>query len=338
MTPAPGSAPSSSPAAAPLPLDADRLDLEALGRGAVHRLRIGIIESGAGRWLRVPVLVAHGVEPGPVVGITAAVHGNELNGIPVIHRLFADLDPARLRGTVVAVPIVNLPGFHAHRREMRDGSDLNRLFPGRPAGPTAHVYAHRFLERVVRPLEVLLDLHTASFGRVNSLYVRADMTRPRTADIARLIGPQIIVHNARSDGTLRSAAEDLGIHAVTVEVGDPQRFQGELIATTRVALRDILEHLGMVEADSERNPPTAVVCVRSYWMHTDSGGLLEVLPELAERVTEGQLVARVTDAWGDVVGTYHAPEDGVVVGKSTNPVGDTGARILHLGVEGDPTA
>lgn len=315
-------------------LDVERLELSALAPGRVHRLRVAIIESGAGRWLRVPVLVARGAAAGPVVGITAAVHGNELNGIPAIHRLFAELDPAALRGTVVAVPIVNLPGFHAHQRELRDGSDLNREFPGKPEGPTPQVYAHRFLERVVRPFEVLLDLHTASFGRVNSLYVRADMTRPRTAELARLIGPQIIVHNPRSDGTLRSAAEDLGIHAVTVEVGDPQRFQGELIASTRVALRDVLEHLGMVAADAERNPPTAALCVRSYWLHTDTGGLLEVFPELAERVRAGQPLARVTDAWGDVRRVYHAPEDAIVIGKSTNPVGDTGARIVHLGVEG----
>ncbi|MGE0713065.1 MAG: succinylglutamate desuccinylase/aspartoacylase family protein [Planctomycetota bacterium] len=316
-------------------VEVDALDLESLERGQVHRLLVSMIENGAGRKVRVPVLAARGRADGPVVGVTAAVHGNELNGIFAIQDLMRRLPMDELRGAVVGVPIVNMPGFLTHQREYRDGKDLNRLMPGKPHGTSSQVYAHRFVERVLRRLEYLIDLHTASFGRVNSLYIRADMTRPETARIARLLRPQIIVHNEGEDGTLRAAAEDLGIHAVTVEVGDPQRLQHKLVTTTRVAIRDVLEHLKMLGSDGLRSEHEPVECHRSYWLYTDAGGLLEVLPKVAEPVAKDQEVARLVNDWGDLLRVYRAPEAGVVVGKSTNPVAYTGSRILHLGIVGE---
>lgn len=318
------------------PRQTDRVELDRLERGRVHRLRVDLVEDGAGRAVGIPVLVARGAGEGPVLGVTAAVHGNELNGIFCVQELMQRLPVGDLVGTVVGVPIVNMPGYLSHQREYRDGKDLNRLMPGKARGTSSEVYAHRFLQRVIRPLEYLIDLHTASFGRVNSLYIRADMSRAETAQIARVLRPQIILHNPGADGTLRGVAEGLGIHAVTVEVGDPQRIQNKLVRSTRIAIRDVLEDLGMLAPDHERAEHESVECLRSSWIHTDAGGLLEVLPKVAERVRRGQVVARLVNEWGDPIRNYQAPEDGVVIGKSTNPVAYSGSRILHLGVEGRP--
>jgi hypothetical protein len=169
------------------------------------RLFVELVGDGLASGIRVPVLVARGYEPGPVFGLTACVHGNELNGIPVIHEIFNRIDPKSLRGTVVGVVVVNVPGLHMQQREFIDGNDLNRIMPGRSDGNAAEVYAHRLLERILRPLEYLVDLHTASFGRLNSLYVRADMRHEKTALMTYLLDPQIIVHNPASDRTLRGA-------------------------------------------------------------------------------------------------------------------------------------
>jgi predicted deacylase len=316
------------------PFVTDRLDLDSLPRGRVHRLRIELAEDGIGRPIAVPVLCARGSGEGPVVGLTAAVHGNELNGIPIIHRLLREHDPQALQGTLVAVPVVNVPGFLDNQRTFHDGKDLNRCFPGREDGASSEVYAFRFLDRIVKRFEYLIDLHTASFGRVNSLYVRADMTRAGTAQIARLLHPQIIVHNAGDDGTLRSAAAELGIHAVTVEVGDPNRFQRGLIRSSRLGIESVLAHLGMLEPSDDAEGDEAIECIRSYWLYTDAGGILEVFPSVAGIVREGQVIARLTDVYGGTVREYRAPEDGVVVGKTDNPVAHTGARILHLGIVG----
>jgi predicted deacylase len=310
----------------------DAIDVEGLAPG-VHRLSLHVVEDATGAPVRIPLLVLKGAEPGPVVGLTAAVHGNELNGIPTIHRLAKRLDPAQMRGTVVGATIVNVPGFLRYDRLFPDERDLNRIFPGKPDGNESDVYAHRLVERLIAPLDYLLDLHTASFGRVNSYYVRADMRHEVTAKLARALGAEIIVHNAGADGTLRACAAARDIAALTVEIGDPQVIDRGKVKESRVGLRDALEALDVVSPDAETAPRRAVECGRSYWLYTDTGGILEVLPTLAARVRKGTPIAHLVDPWGQRRRTYLAPEDGVVVGKGTNPVAPTGARILHLGVD-----
>ena len=310
----------------------DRLDLESLEPGELHHLMVDIVTNALGVWTWIPVIVARGHQPGPVVAVTGAVHGNELNGIRIVQRLFHRLRGEGLRGTVIGVPIVNVPGYRENRREFIDGNDLNRIMPGRENGNCAQVYAHRVLTRVLDRADYLIDLHTASAGRVNSIYVRADMTNPVTARMARLQQAQIIVHNKGRDGTLRGA---VGVPAITVEVGDPHRFQ-------RGAIRDGLEGVENVLVDLELLPgeikhdEDAVLCSRSYWIYTDTGGVLEVFPQLRDQVECGERIARVSSIFGDVIREYEAPEDGVVVGKSISPVNRTGARVLHLGVVGTP--
>lgn len=322
----------------PLALRRNDLVIEDLPPRQVTRVLVTPVADGLGEDITIPVVVARGRRPGPVFGVTAALHGNELNGIPVIHRLLGQLDVGKLRGTVVGVLCTNVPGLHRHQREFVDGTDLNRIFPGRPDGNVAEVYAHRIMERIVSQFDWLVDLHTASFGRVNSLYVRADMTDERCARMAYLQRPQIIVHNAPSDSTLRGAAMDLDIPSITVEVGDPQRFQGKYIQSAVVGLRSILVHAELLAPRHGRAAPgkPPVVCAQSRWLYTDRGGLLDVIPEVTDRVVKDQVVGRLRNAFGDLIREYRAPWDGVVVGKSTNPVGQTGSRVLHLGRVADP--
>jgi predicted deacylase len=320
------------PSGMPGPIYRQReLVVEEFPRGQVSRLYVDLVANGLGQDILLPLLVARGRRDGPVFGLTAAVHGNELNGIRVIHGLMHHLDPRQLLGTVVAVVVVNVPGLHRHQREFVEGGDLNHIFPGREDGNVAEVYAHRIIERIVNRFDFLVDLHTASFGRVNSLYVRADMTHEATATMAYLQRPQIIVHNPPSDYTLRGAAMDLGIPAITLEIGDPQRFQPGFVRSSRVGLRTVLAAAGMLPWRTVSEGAEPVLCARSGWMYTDRGGLLEVLPRPTERVAKGERVAVLRNAFGDVIREYDAPHAGVVVGKSVNPVGQTGARIVHIG-------
>jgi predicted deacylase len=300
--------------------------------GAITLLQVEMIETGLSSPLRIPALVARGRKDGPVFGLTAAIHGNELNGIPVVHQLIRSLDLTRLRGCVVGVPVLNIPGLLTQRRTFNDGRDLNHLFPGVQGGHASQLYVHRILERIISPMDVLVDLHTASFGRVNSLYIRADMTEPGAARMAYLQRPQIIVHNPPADGTLRGAAQDLGIPAITVEIGDPQRFQRELIRQTLSGLRAVLADRGMIPRRQRTMGGLPLLCSHSYWQYTDRGGLLEVLPRVTEQLKKDQPVARLNDIYGEPICEYTAAEDGVVIGHAVNPIAQTGARIIHLGV------
>ncbi|MGE0785731.1 MAG: succinylglutamate desuccinylase/aspartoacylase family protein [Sandaracinaceae bacterium] len=313
----------------------DALRLDALAPG-MHPLEVHLVDDAASRPIACPVLVARGVEDGPVVGITAAVHGNELNGIATVHRLFRRIDPFALKGTVVGVTIVNVPAYLRFSRTYPHGGDLNRIMPGVADGNESQVYAHRFTTRVLDRFDVLFDLHTASFGRVNTLYIRADMRDEKTAQLARAIGAQIIVHNAGTDGTLRSAVAARGGVGITIEIGDPQVIDHQKITSSRIGIRDALEELGMLAPDDQEAVRNAVECERSFWTYTDGGGLLEVHVPLAAKVDAGQAVATLSDPWGRTLRTYHAPHDAIVVGKSTNPVARSGSRIVHFGIVGHP--
>ncbi len=309
---------------------------EAFAHDQVSRAYIEVVADGLGTDILVPLLVARGKRDGPVFGLTAAVHGNELNGIRVIHDIFERLDVATLRGTLVGVVCTNVPGLHAHEREIYHQFDLNRTFPGDAAGNVAQVYAHRVMDRIVSKFDYLVDLHTASFGRINSLYVRADLQNKQTRRMAYLQRPQIVVHNHPRDQSLRGAAMQLGIPAITAEIGDPQRFQPRLVKSTRAGIRDLLADVKMVPQRARSDAPVPIVCISSSWLYTDRGGLLEVIPNVAERIEKGTLVARLRDAFGGIIREYHAPYDCVVIGKSINPVGPTGSRIIHLGKEMQP--
>ena len=311
----------------------DNLDLGRAKPGELYRCRVAIVENGLAEPIWIPVIVARGIRPGPVVGFTAAMHGNELNGVRVIHKLLEELkDEVRdLSGTIVAVPVVNVPGFLNAHREYSDGIDLNRVMPGKSKGNTSEVYASRFIKRIVRHFDYLIDLHTASFGRVNSLYVRADMQDSICRKLALLQCPQIIVHNKGKDGTLRSAAAQLGIPSITVEVGNPQLFQRKLIRFSLVGIHNILSYLNMIPADPDEPQETPVICRKSQWIYTDVGGLLNIPVEITQRVERKQLIGRVHNVFGDLVKKFFAPEAGIVVGKSTNPVAQSGARVVHLG-------
>lgn len=310
----------------------DELKIYEVPQGQITKCWFHIVTNGVSMPVYVPVIVARGTEDGPVVGLTAAVHGNELNGISVIQRLFRELDVRHLRGTIVGVPVVNTPSLLRNERSFIDGVDLNHIMPGKPDGNVSEVYAHRFVNRIVREFDYLVDLHTASFGRVNSYYIRADLNDPVTREMAMLQNAQIIVHNPPSDGTLRGAAASMGIHAVTLEVGNPNTFQKSIIRSGLDGIHNLLTYLKMVDHELEPAIASPIICQKSYWMYTDTGGILSVIPHVTDFVKKGEVVATMRNIFGDLEKEYFAPEDGVVIGKSVSPINQTGGRILHLGV------
>jgi len=309
----------------------ETLQLEQIPKGTKKNLWLKIISDGFSSPICIPVMIARGLEDGPTLGLTAAVHGNELNGISVIQRLFNEVEIEELRGTIIGVPVVNVPAFMRKSRRFNDGVDINHIMPGKADGNISQVYAYRFIERMVKHFDYLLDLHTASHGRINSYYIRADMDIPIVKEMALLQNADIIVHNPPSDGTLRGAADEMGIPAITLEVGNPNTFQKRLIRSGVTGIHNVLCHLNMVDDEIEVAQKEAVQCSSSFWLYTDRGGLLTVAVELREQLKRGQLVASLRDIFGNKIKDYYAPCDGIVIGKSISPVNQTGGRILHMG-------
>ncbi|MCF8059217.1 MAG: succinylglutamate desuccinylase/aspartoacylase family protein [Bacteriovoracaceae bacterium] len=308
------------------------LKLSALKRGEIHRVQVLVSDNAMGVPWRVPLIIVKGMENGPVLGITAALHGNELNGISTIFKLIKEVNPLKLKGTLVLVPISNVPGYLENKRYFSDNVDLNRIMPGKPIGKTSEIYAHHFVSKIVSKFNYLLDLHTASHGRVNSLYIRADLENEETRNLAYLQNPQIIVQKYDEEGTLRSWANDNNIPAITIEIGNSNAFQHTLIDETLEGILNTMKYLKMIRGKPVNMVDDAVVCDNSYWIYSQRGGIIDVFPNLADVITEGQVIAKVYDVFGQVKEEIKANMSGVVIGKNVSPNCEAGNRVLHLGV------
>lgn len=308
------------------------LHLASLPKGVVSYRWLHIVSNGIGQPILVPIMVAKGEKDGPTVGLTAVVHGNELNGMSVIQRFFNSVELEKLSGTVVGIPVVNVPSLLVGERRFTDGQDLNRIMPGKKNGNTSDVYAYRVVQRMISKFDYLLDLHTASFGRVNSYYIRADLSSKIAYELARIQNPQIILNAPPADGTLRGAAADLGIQSITIEVGDPDRFQKGMIRSGLTGVYNTLSYLKMYTDSVKQGNDDPVVCDKSRWIYTEKGGILQIHVSLVEEVKKGQLIATLRDVFGKTVEEYLSPENGIVIGKSVNPIAQTGSRIIHLGL------
>lgn len=310
----------------------EELKISSLKRGKVHRVQIHMSDNSLGVPWRVPAIIVRGAKPGTVLGVTAAIHGDELNGISTIFKLIDSVDPLNLTGTLVLIPISNTPGYLLNQRYFSDNVDLNRIMPGKAQGNPSNIYAHNFTRKIVSKFDFLLDLHTASFGRVNSLYIRADLENPICRTLAYLQNPQIIVSKYDTDGTLRGWASSKGIPSITIEIGNPNAFQHNLIDETLEGILNTMRFLNMLDGEVKDMVTDAVIVDTSYWIYSTKGGIVDVIPKLTEHVKKGELIAKVYDVFGQVREEIYADRAGVVIGKNVRPNCDAGTRILHLGV------
>jgi uncharacterized protein len=279
----------------------------------------------------VPVTVLNGKGNGPVLCLTAAVHGDELNGIEVIRRVLDDIDVEELNGAVVGVPIVNLQGFYRGSRYLPDRRDLNRHFPGNPRGSAATRMAYSFFTEVVRQCSALVDIHTGSLDRTNLPQVRANMSSPPVAKLTQSFGATVVLHSVGEKGSLRRAAHEAGIPAVTFEMGEPMRVQPEQVEHGAKAVETLMYALGMTSQRRFWGDPEAVY-YRSKWVRVDQGGILFSDVALGERVSEGELLGTVTDPLSNKQYRVYAPVSGRVLGMALNQVVLPGYAAYRIGI------
>ncbi len=301
-------------------------------------LHIPLSMNSLGVPLSVPFIIIRGRSAGPTLGLSAAIHGDELNGIRIIHALLDSIDPSRLSGALICCPVANVPSFEAGQRlfpEVR--RDLNHVFPGKADGTAAQQYARAFMGAFLPSLTHLIDIHTASEGRTNSFYVRADLHAPSAREMALKLEPELVLHGRSGDGTLRNAARRRGVAAVTMEAGNPDEFQGRMIKLGTKGIRRVMASLGMISSKSKSTPrETPVICGTSRWLRAHAGGLLETRFGLLDQVSKGQVLGAVIDPFGHEQETLIAPTAGVVIGMSRSPLAVPGTRFCHLGIEGEP--
>jgi uncharacterized protein len=278
----------------------------------------------------VPVMVLNGKGPGPVLCLTAAVHGDELNGIEVTRRVLDELDLEELNGAVIGVPIVNIQGFYRGTRYLPDRRDLNRYFPGNPRGSAATRTAYSFFTEVVKHCSALIDLHTGSLNRTNLPQVRADLRLPQVARMTQAFGATVVLHSVGDKGSLRRAASDAGIPSVTFEMGEPMRVQPEQVEHGAKAIETLMYSLGMTRQRRYWGDPEPVYYA-SKWVRVDHGGILFSDVALGERVSEGELLGVVTDPISNQQHRIYAPISGRVLGMALHQVVLPGFAAYRIG-------
>jgi predicted deacylase len=288
-----------------------------------------------GAQIPTPVLVARGQEPGPRLCVTAAVHGDELNGIEAVRRLMYSINPTKLTGSVVGVPIVNLQGFQRHSRYLSDRRDLNRFFPGNPRGSSASRMAYSFFNDIVSTCDGLVDLHTGSFHRTNLPQLRADLQNEEVLALTRGFGSTVILHSTGGEGTLRRAAVTAGIPAVTLEAGEPLRLQEDAVDHTVKALFTLLDTMQMYDKRSLWGNPEPTY-YSSAWVRADQGGILMSTVKLGKKVRAGDELGTVTNPISNAQVPIHAPYAGRIIGMALNQFVMPGFATFHLAIEGAP--
>lgn len=287
--------------------------------------------SFAGMAVDTPVLVVNGAWDGPTLCLTAAVHGDELNGIEMVRRVMYDLDPVKLHGMVVGVPIVNLLGFSRNSRYLPDRRDLNRYFPGNPRGSVASRLAHAFFQDVILHCNALVDLHTGSFYRTNITQLRADMQNPMVAEFADLFGSIPVLNTRGNRSSLRAAAVRAGIPTVTLEAGEPMRMQVEVVEEGVRAIRTLMEKNGMYPSFSLWAKPSPAF-YRSTWVRANSSGILFSKVALGDKVKPGQVLGEVINPISNEKKPVVSKVSGRVLGMALDQFVLPGFAAYHIGI------
>ncbi|ROS01436.1 hypothetical protein EDC56_1877 [Sinobacterium caligoides] len=286
----------------------------------------------AGLYSPTPVLVVNGAHNGPTLCLTAAIHGDELNGIEMVRRVMYSLDADELRGAVIGVPIVNLQGFHRGTRYLTDRRDLNRYFPGDPSGSSAARIAYSFFHEVIAHCDAVVDLHTGSFYRTNLPQLRADLTKPQVVKLTKGFGSTVVLHGEGSSGTLRHEAVAVGIPTVTLEAGGPMLLDESSVSHGVKAIRTLLNQLDMLKQFSLWGDPEPVY-YNSVWERAEQGGILFSRVKLGARVKEGQLLGVITDPITNVRSEILSKHHGRVLGIALNQVVQPGFAAYHVGIQ-----
>lgn len=316
------------------PLRIADVDVRAGHRGTAT-LSAGRLISGTP--IGVPVQVVHGRHDGPTVWVSAAVHGDEILGVEVIRRVLDALDPARVHGTVLAVPIVNVHGFNTGDRYLPDRRDLNRSFPGSARGSVAARLAHILMTEVVERCSLGIDLHTGSLGRTNLPQLRADLSDPRTRELCEVFGTPIAIDASLRDGSLRQVATERGATVLLYEGGEALRFDTLAIEVGTAGVLRVLRHVGLFDGDVD-DGGTTVFSPRSSWVRATRSGIVHAIEPLGARVARGQPVAEVYAPTGRRLSTLKARHDGVVIGLAQHPLVNRGDAVSHIAQVDAPDA
>lgn len=283
--------------------------------------------------ISMPIQVMRAKLPGPTVFVSAAVHGDELNGIEIIRRLIKSKSLKITKGTLILVPMVNVYGVLNQSRYMPDRRDLNRTFPGSAQGSLAGRVADKFLTEIVRHCDYGIDLHTGAIHRSNLPQLRADLSDEVTRGLADAFGVPVMLNSNLRDGSLRQSALESGVRMLLYEAGEALRFDELSIRAGVKGVMNVLTHLGMIRKRAggrSRKPLKPFEANNSSWSRATCSGIVRNTRELGDAVQKNDILAEIGSPFGDVVGVVKANRSGIIIGKQNIPLVQEGEAMFHI--------
>jgi predicted deacylase len=304
---------------------------ESIALGQRRNLALAVSQSYSGAPVVLPITVWRAGKPGPAVFVTAAVHGDEINGTGIVREIILNAPFELISGSLVLVPVVNLLGFERHTRYLPDRRDMNRCFPGSAEGSLASRMAHVIFSEVISQCDYGIDLHTAAVRRTNFPSVRADLKNTQASRIARAFGCEVIVNRKGPRASLRREACDAGCATIILEAGEVWKIEPNVVQYGVRGIRNVLIELGMVEGSREE-PVYQVWTRKTIWVRASFGGMLAFHVAPGDIVEKDQPLATNTDLLGEEQNVLCSPSDGIVLGMTTLPTVTPGNPVCHIAV------
>jgi predicted deacylase len=310
--------------------DVGKWGVEEIAPGETRNLKLTVSESYSGMNVRIPIQICRAKQDGPTVFITAALHGDEINGTGVIRQIIHEGTFQLIRGSVILVPVLNLLAFERHSRYLPDRRDLNRCFPGMDTGSQASRMARHIFDEIVARSDYGIDLHTAALRRTNYPNVRADLQDPQVARIAKAYGSEIILDSKGPKGSLRREACQQGCPTIVMEGGEVWKVEPAIVESAIKGIVNVLRELEMLEGSPEI-ARHQMVLTKTKWLRAESGGFLQFHVKPGDAIEANQPIATNTNLLGVEKSTLYSPYAGVVLGMTTLPAVTPGEPVCHLG-------
>lgn len=282
--------------------------------------------------MSIPVQIINGKKSGPRLFLSAAIHGDEINGIEIIRRLLKLPALKKLRGTLIAVPMVNIHGIINHSRYLPDRRDLNRSFPGSEKGPLALRLAHLFMKEIVEKSTHGIDIHTGAIHRSNLPQIRANLDDKETEELAIAFDAPVVISSNLRDGSLREAASAFGIPMLLYEAGEALRFDEVSIRAGVQGIINVMRSLEMLPASKRQKKKhiEPVVARSSSWVRAPDSGILRAMIPLGARVKKNTLLGVVADPFGEKEVNVTSQFNGIVIGRTNLPLVNEGDALYHI--------
>lgn len=280
----------------------------------------------------MPVHVVHGKKAGPVLVVTATIHGDEINSVEIVRRLMKrpEIEIENISGTLITVPIVNMYGFISQSRYLPDRRDLNRFFPGSEKGSLALRLADILMNQVVYKATHLIDLHTGSLSRFNIPQVRGDMSIPGVREMAEAFNPLVIMEQSVLTGSIRAAAYKCGIPSILYEAGEALRFDELSITLGVEGVLNVMHALKMIDKPATKSRAKAPTALESYWLRAPKSGMMLTSTHVGDQVNKDDRIAIIANPVGVEEFPVKVPISGLVIGKANIPLVHAGTAVFHI--------